>query len=331
MKGLKPLTALLASLVVAAIFVKLSGGNPIEAGAALVSGAFGSTNNILRTLAKSTPLIITGLAVAVALRAGLFNIGAEGQLLVGGLSSAAVGFGIKSMPMFIHLPLAILAGMAAGALWAFLPGILKAWRGTHEVIITIMMNYIAIQLLQYLVTGPMKDPTGIDRTPEVQATAVLWSYGNGTDFSVGFGIAIVVATAVYYLFKRTSLGYKISAVGLGQSAAQSNGINVKRTMVKAMCMSGALAGLAGAIEVLAVSHRFTLQFSAGYGFDSIAVALLGGLEAGGVFVAGTLFGAINNGTRNMELMTDTPRQVAGIIQAIIIIAVGIRQFRRRKN
>ncbi len=327
----KPIIAIMASLVVAAVFVKLTGGSPIESGAALISGAFGNTNNILRTLAKSTPLIVSGLAVAVALRAGLFNIGAEGQLLVGGLASATVGFAVKSLPAIVHLPLAIIAGMIAGAAWAFIPGFLKAWRGTHEVIVTIMMNYIAIQLMQYLVSGPLKDPNGTDRTPEVVQTAWLWSYGHGTDFSIGFLLAILAAFAIHFLLKRTSFGYEIRAVGLGQKAAEVNGINVKRTMVTAMCISGSLAGLAGAIEVLAVSHRFTSQFSAGYGFDSIAVALLGGLEAGGVVAAGTLFGAINNGTRNMEMMTDTSRHVAGIIQSIIIIAVGIRTFKRKRN
>jgi general nucleoside transport system permease protein len=329
--------ALLAAFAVASAVIALTGGRPFEAFTDLFRGAFGGANGLPRTLAKATPLIFTGLAVAVALRAGLFNIGAEGQLLVGGLAAAWAGFAIRGLPPFLHVPLAMAAGAAAGALWAFVPGLLKAWRGTHEVIVTIMMNYIAINLTHYVVNHPLKDPTTLaTATPRIQPSAQLWlvedtyKQFSGTNFSIGFLLALLAAAGFAFFIRRTALGYEIRAVGLGADAARVAGISVPRTVVTAMCLSGALAGIAGAVEVLAVHHRFLDQFSPGYGFDSIAVALLGGMNAVGVTLSALLFGGLNSGAISMESgFTETPRQIAGIVQAVVIIAVGAQYLRRR--
>lgn len=326
------LLALLFAFAVAGIIIWATGGKPFPAFDDLFRGAFGNTNNLLRTLSKATPLIFTGLAVAVALRAGLFNIGAEGQLLVGGLAAAWVGYAVKGLPAFIHLPLAIIAAAVAGAVWAVVPGILKAWRGTHEVIVTIMMNYIAIFLTHYLVHGIFKDKTSdATRTPEILATARLWALEKGnTNFSAGFFLAILAAILIAFLIKRTALGFEIRAVGHGADAARASGISVGKTIVTAMLISGALAGLAGAVEVLGVHHHYYDQFSPGYGFDSIAVALLGGLTSSGVTMSAILFGGLNSGAIQMELGDQqTPRQIAGIVQAIVIIAVGVKYLRHR--
>ncbi len=321
--------ALAIALAVAAVVLWATGGQPVDAFKALFQGAFGSENSILRTLAKATPLLLSGLAVAIAFRAGMFNIGAEGQIMVGALASAVVGFAAKGLPFVIHLPLAILTGMAAGGLWAFVPGVLKAWRGTHEVIVTIMMNYIAFNLCHYLVNKPFKDPhTLASATPRVLPSAQLWAQPGGTNFSAGFFIALVAAACVAFLIKRTALGYEIRAVGLNPDAARAAGLNVPRTLVISMVLSGALAGLAGAVQVLAVEHRYLDTLSAGYGFDSIAVALLGGLNALGVVLAAILFGGLNSGAIFMESWTSTPRQIAGIVQAVVILAVGVRYMRR---
>jgi general nucleoside transport system permease protein len=328
---------LVAAFGVAAVIIWLTGGRPLEAFADLFRGAFGGTAGLPRTLAKATPLIFTGLAVALALRAGLFNIGAEGQLLVGGLAAAWAGFAFKGLPALVHVPLAMAAGAAAGALWAFVPGLLKAWRGTHEVIVTIMMNYIAIHLTHYLVNHPLKDTTTLaTATPRIQPTAQLWLFEDtyerfiGTNLSISFFIALVTAAGFAFFIRRTALGYEIRAVGLGADAARVAGISVPRTVITAMCLSGALAGLAGAVEVLAVHHRFLDQFSPGYGFDSIAVALLGGMNAVGVTLSALLFGGLNSGAISMESgFTETPRQIAGVVQAVVIIAVGAQYLRRR--
>jgi simple sugar transport system permease protein len=305
----------------------------------MIQGSLGTPTGVLRTLAKATPLIFSGLAVAVALRAGLFNIGAEGQLLVGGIASAWAGCGLKGLPVFVHLPLALAAGAAAGAVWGLVPGILNAARGAHEVIVTIMLNYAAIHFTHYLVGHPFKDPASEAlRTPQVLASARIPSLddwpaatlssfgvtGRSTHFSAGFFLALIAAVLVAILFRRTALGFEIRAVGSGPDAARASGISVGGTIVKTMALSGALAGLAGAVEVLGVHRRFLDAFSPGYGFDSIAVALLGGLNAGGVVLSALLFGGLNSGALQMETLTDTPRQIAGVIQAVVIAAVGVR-------
>lgn len=346
----QPLGALVLACAVAALVIQVTGGSPAESFSALARGIFGNvagmagvlvqkhelhlTNETYRTLGKATPLLFSGLAVAIALKAGLFNIGVEGQLLVGGLASAWVGYAVTGLPAAAHLPLALAAGIAAGAAWAAVPGLLKAWRGTHEVIVTIMMNYIAIYTCHYLVTHPLIEPAATNpnnapRTPAILATAQLWSIPGVPAFSAGFGIALLVAVAVSVLMKRTALGFEIRAVGLGPQAARAAGLPVGRTLVVAMLISGGLAGLAGGVEVLGNHHRYFDAFSPGYGFDSIAVALLGNLAPLGVTLSSLVFGGLDSGAITMEAYTDTPRQIAGIVQAIVILAVGARAFRRR--
>jgi simple sugar transport system permease protein len=333
--------ALLFAFVIAAVIIASTCGEPFpkslsvvsESFSALFRGAFGDPNGILRSLAKATPLLFSGLAIAVALRAGLFNIGAEGQLLIGGLASAWAGYALKGLPLPIHLPLAVLAGATAGAMWAAVPGILKAWRGAHEVIVTIMMNYVAIHLTHYLVNGPLRDhTTNQTATPTVLPSAQLWSLpASATNFSAGFFLALAAAGAVAFLLKKTALGFEIRAVGLSPSAARASGISVSRTVVTAMCLSGALAGLAGAVEVLAVHHRYLDQFSPGYGFDSIAVALLGGLNPPGVTAAALLFGGLKSGANAMYTQTQTPIMIVGVVQAVVVLAIGIRRLRARRD
>ncbi len=336
----RPTLTLAIALAIAALVIGLTGGEPLAAMRALLEGAFGSGAAILRSLAKATPLILAGLAVAVALRAGLFNIGAEGQLLVGAMASAWMGFAVKGMPLFIHLPLALAAGAAAGAIWAAIAGLLRAWQGTHEVIVTIMLNYVAINLTHLLVSGPLKDHSTLaSATPKVQQTARLWSLQDdpsrfqalsATNFSAGFAIALLAVLVVWFIYKRTAYGFQLKATGEGPEVAATTGVPVKRVIVSAMALSGALAGLAGSVEVLGVHRRFLDAFSPGYGFDSIAVALLAGGSPIGVALSAIAFGGLSSGSLQMELVTDTPRQVAGIIQAVVILGIGARYVRRTR-
>ncbi|NLH98811.1 MAG: ABC transporter permease [Chthonomonadales bacterium] len=343
--------ALALALGAAVVIIAAAGQNPAEALSAMLAGAIGDfpaairstietgqpvlPNEALRSLAKATPLLLSGLAVALALRAGLFNIGAEGQILVGGFAAAIVGGNLAGLPNWIHLPLALAAACTCGAAWAAIAGWLKAWRGTHEVIVTIMLNYVAIQLTHYLVNGPARDPASLaPATRLVQPSARLWALEGGTNFSAGFLIALVAAAGYALLFARYRLGFEIRAVGANSDAARASGIAIGRTMVVAMAFSGALAGLAGAIEVLGVHRRYLDAFSPGYGFDSIAVALLGNLHAGGIIASACLFGGISSGAVHMEAFTHTPRQIAGVIQAVIILAVAARaygQWRSRRT
>jgi len=339
------------AIVIAWALVALTGGDATEAIGQMVVGAVGDIpeavrqavtegrfavpNELLRSLAKATPLILTGLGVALGLRGGLFNIGAEGQLMLGALLAAWVGFAWHGLPTWIHLPVALVCGAFAGACWAAIAGALKAWRGAHEVIVTIMLNYVAILITHWLVTGALRDPTSMaPATPQVLRSARLWAVEGGANFSAGFALAMAAVLLVGFLIHRTAVGFEIRAVGHNPAAARAAGIHVERVTVLVMAMSGALAGLAGAIEVLGVHRRFLDAFSPGYGFDSIAVALLGNLRPIGVAAAAFLFGGLGSGAVQMEAFTGTPRQVAGIIQAIVILAVAVRasaMLRRSRN
>jgi len=341
---LSALAAPTVALAAGWLIIAASGGDANEAMKQLLLGAVGDVpaavsdfvhhggipvpNELLRSLAKATPLLLSGLAVALALRGGLFNIGAEGQLMVGAIAAAWVGYAVHGLPVWVHLPAALLAGAVAGAFWAAIAGVLKAWRGAHEVIVTIMLNYVAILLTHWLVNGALRDTTGMaPATPRILPTAQLWAVEGGANFSAGFAIALLAAPLVGFLLNRMALGYEIRAVGQNPNAARSAGISVGRVTVTVMALSGVLAGLAGAIEVLGVHRRFLDAFSPGYGFDSIAVALLGNLNPGGVVLSALLFGALGSGAVHMEAFTGTPRQIAGIIQALVIIGVGVRAFR----
>jgi ABC-type uncharacterized transport system permease subunit len=328
----QPLLSVLGAFVVAGIVVWACGGSPFEALSALLQGSCGSSTGLLRTLSKATPLLLSGLAVAVALRAGLFNIGAEGQLILGALAAAWAGHAFTGLPAWIHIPICLAAGVLVGGLWAAIPGALRAWRGSHEVIVTIMLNYLAIQFAHFLVNGVMKDPGSMaPATAMVEPSARLWAAADGSNFSAGFGLALLAAVGVAVLLRRTALGFEIRAVGLGADAARVAGVNVGRTMVSAMALSGALAGLAGAIEVLGVHRRYLDAFSPGYGFDSIAVALLGGGSPVGVTLSSLLFGGLSAGATYMEAWTHVPRQIAGIVQGVVIFSAGARYLKGRRR
>jgi simple sugar transport system permease protein len=308
------------------------GDLPGAATAAFTRGEVSVPNELLRSLAKATPLLLSGLAVAFALRAGLFNIGAEGQLLLGACAAAWVGYSWHGVPPIVHVLCGLGTGALAGAIWAGVAGVLKAWRGAHEVIVTIMMNYIAILFTHWLVNGPARDVTSLaPATPQVLPTARLWAVEGGPNFSAGFAIAVLAVPVVSFILGRTALGFEIRAIGASPDAARSAGIPVGRATVWAMAVSGALAGLAGSIEVLGVHRRFLDAFSPGYGFDSIAVALLGNLNPVGVLGSACLFGGLAAGATHMEAYAGTPRQIAGVIQAVVIMAVGIRFLHARRH
>lgn len=324
-----PVAALGAAFGAAAIVVLVSGGSPTESFAAMFSSAFGSGTAVGETLVKSIPLMLTGLAVALGLRAGLFNIGAEGQLLVGALTAAWVGFALD-LPAAIHIPLCLAAGVAGGALWALLPGLLKAKRGVHEVITTIMLNHVAFYLTHFLVTTRLKDVhTMAPQTPEMHATARLGWLIEAGGLHWGILVAALCVVGFAFLMARSVIGFELKAVGFSPDAARTAGINVSGMIVLAMLLSGALAGVAGAVEVMGVHHKFYDQFSPGYGFDSIAVALLGNNTAVGTALAAVLFGALRNGALGMQLATDTPKEIVTLIQAIVIVFAGMRFLKNR--
>ncbi len=313
-----PLLSVLLALLIGAIILLVSGSNPIEAYVALFRGAFGSAENFARTLEKATPLILGGLAVAFAFKAGLFNIGGQGQLLIGAIVAAYIGFAFDGLPMIIHLPLALLGGSLAGAAYAAIAGALKAYTGAHEVITTIMLNYIAINITDYLANGPWKDTGIIARTPAVLETAVIPRIAG---YPLGFGLACFMAVLTYYLLYYTTMGYAIRTTGLNAHAAHYAGIKVAQITVLTMAFSGFLAGMGGSIETLGVVGRFQPGFNIGLGFDGITIALLAKTNPLGVIPAAILVGAMQAGASQMQFDAGVRFQIIDIIQALILFFV----------
>lgn len=314
--------AILLAFLVGAIVLWATGYSPINAYMAVLKGAFGDVYGIGQTLTKATPLIFTALAFLFAFKCGLFNIGAEGQLLIGGFTAALVGIYFSDLPMYVHLPLALLAGAAGGALWGFIPGILKARLGAHEVITSMMLSYVALYITSYMVNYPFKAPPGwVAQTVFVAPSAELPRILAPTQLSASIFIAIAMAAIVALVLNRTVVGYEVRAIGLNMPAAESNGINVKKTMVLAFVVSGALAGLGGAGEILGVHRRFIDGFSPGYGFDGLAVALIGGLNPIGAVFAAILFGALRAGGMTMNTITGVPIDIVSVLQGLVVLFV----------
>lgn len=308
-------------------------GNPVAMANALrVYFATGETKDLIlafwplsESLVTSTPYIFAGLAVALGFRCGLFNIGAEGQIFIGAIAAAFVGYSVTGLPWIIHMPLTFIAAALAGAVWGGIPGFLKARTGAHEVINTMMMNYIAFRLADYLVNGPMKrgGPTGnIPISRDILESAYFPQFfPDPIRFHMGFFVALLIAVLVFVFMWKTTLGFEIRTVGANPRAARYAGINVNRNIVLAMALSGALAAMAGAGEVMGVNHNFASAFSPGYGFDSIALALMGGSHPLGVVLSALLFGTLRSGATKMQSLASVPIDIISIVQAFVIMFV----------
>jgi ABC-type uncharacterized transport system permease subunit len=339
--ALVPLLALIAAMVVGALVIILTDpeilpfwaaffrnpGNALivswnavsDAYIALFDGAFGSPNAISETIVNATPLIFAGLGFALAYRAGLFNIGGEGQILAGATLATWIGFTLDGLPAVVHLPLALVGGVGGGAIWGFVPGFLKARTGAHEVITTIMLNYIAASGLLYLLkTDTFLRPGRSDPISKVVSDSAKLPALGDLRVHAGIIVALLVAYAVWWLLFRSTLGFEFRSVGASPSAASYAGMSVAGTFVTVMMVSGALAGLAGASQVLGVRYYMSPGFF-GYGFDAIALAILGRNHPAGVVAASVLFGALRAGGLSMQAATSTPIDIILVIQALIIV------------
>ena len=313
------LIALAAALLVGAGIILAFGSNPLEAYAALWKGAFGTGVAFTVTLGKSVPVMLTGLAVAIAFKCSVFNIGAEGQLIVGAMAAALVGAYVH-LPMVLHLPLAILASMAAGMAWTFIPAILQRKRNVSVVISTIMFNYIAQFLVQYLILGPFKGPGDNPATATIDKTAQLPDLlPKPFVLNLGFVLALLAVVGVYILLNRTSTGYEMRAVGFNASAAQTSGIDVNRNMFLALLISGALAGLAGGIEVTGTLNKIVNNFSANYGFNGIPVAMMAHNNPFAIILSALLIGAMRSGSAMMQSSAGISKNMIDVLQGLIIV------------
>jgi general nucleoside transport system permease protein len=321
-----PVLAVLTALVLGAVIIALTGGDVAKAYQGLWEGSLGRPRSISDTLVRTTPYIFGGLAVALAFKGGLFNIGVEGQITIASLATAFVGYAVTGLPFPLHLILAVLAGFLAGAAWGAIPGFLKAFTGAHEVIVTIMLNYVAINIANFLLSGPMKDKNpaiAIAQTAPVLPSARLPALLSDPQYRVHWGVAVgvVAAFVVWWLLQKSTLGFEIRTVGANPQAARYAGISVGRTTVLLMALSGGLAGLAGALDVLGLNFYYAAAFTAGYGFDSIAVALLARTSPFGVLPSALLFGGLAAGSNRMQFLSQIPVDIIHLVQAMVLIFV----------
>ncbi len=337
-KFLQPLLALLLGLALGLAITRAAGENPWRVLLLLGKGAFGSKYDFGMTLFYATPLIFTGLSVAIAFHAGLFNIGAEGQLTIGALTAAAAGIVWSKCPGPIGAMVGVLACIAGGAVWGFIPGWLRAKRNSHEVINTIMLNFIAAGVASYITLYLLKNPDS--QNPETKSIGAgylfhIFETFDSAPVSVALLLAIAAAIAFYVLIWRTPFGFELRAVGQNESAARMAGIDTARIRILAMTLAGGFAGMVGAAEVLGNAGRFKLNFSPEYGFMGIAVALLGRNSALGILAAALLFGALHKGTAELDLETEhVTRDLSMVLQAVILLCVsaeGLWSWMQRRN
>ena len=293
---------------------------------ALFRGAFGSKNAWGQTLTQATPILFTALAFLLTFRTGIFNIGVEGQFLMGAIASALAGIYFSGLPAPLHIALSLLAGGVMGALWGLIPALLKAYLGVHEVITTMMMSYIASYLTSYLVNYPFKAPGWVAQTEPVAKSALLPKILPPTQLSLSFIIALFFSFLVSFFLFHTYLGFQVRAVGLNPEAAENKGIAIKNRQILAFLLSGFIAGIGGGGEILGVHGRFVDGFSPGYGWDGIAVGLVGKLHPGGCILASILFGMLRAGGMTMTRVTKVPLDLSLIIQSLVIILVAAPYF-----
>jgi ABC-type uncharacterized transport system permease subunit len=314
-------------MLVGAVLLLLLGENPIEAYGAMFRGAFGNVSGITQTLTKMTPLLLVALGICIAFRGGMINIGGEGQIIVGALAATAFSLAFPTWPRWVLLPLTLLMGALAGAVWGGIAGVLKARLNVNEILTTVMLNVIALQLMNFLLRGPMLDPeqiaagTNIPQSAALPVQVWLTRLVPRTLLHAGIIYAIILAILVYFLLWRTTIGYRIRAVGLNPAAARYAGIPVRTYMTLSMTLSGLFAGLAGAVEVTGVHHRMIEGLSGGYGFSGIVAALFGKLHPLGAIPASFFFGGMLVGADKMQRTMQVPSALIIALQGLIVLFV----------
>jgi len=320
--GLAPVWAVLGALFIGAGFIAAAGISPVAAYAALLRGAFGSLNSFGLSIQKMVPLLFAGLGVAFAFRCGLFNIGGEGQIYMGALFGGWLALTFPNLPVAILLPAVLIVSFVGGGIWGAIPGLLRAKWKKSEIITTILMNYVGFWFVSFLLHGPLQESRGYypqsEILPQASWLPFIW---DAAHIHIGIILALVTAAAVYVVLWRTTIGYQIRAVGSNPQAAEYSGIPVVRSMVLAMFVSGGLMGLAGAAEIFGVQHRLSDFFSPNYGFDAIAVALLGYTHPVGVTLAALFFGAMRAGFNAVQRTEGLPLALAQVVQGLTLILV----------
>ena len=322
-----PLLAMLSALLIGAVMLLLLKANPIHAYASLVAGVFGSVYGFTQSLVKATPLLLVGLGICISFRASVINIGGEGQIIAGALLATWFSLAFRTWPGWLLLPATMVMGFIGGAVWGFVPGILKARLNVNEILTTVMMNAIGIQLMNFLLQGPMIDPAGIragtflPQTERLPEQVWLPRLVPQTLLHAGAIIAVVLAIVVYIFLWRTTIGYRIRAVGLNRDASRHAGINVPFYQALSLTLAGGFAGLAGVVEVIGVQHRLLEGITSGYGFSGIVAALFGGLHPLGLIPASWLFGSLLVGADKMQRAVQVPSALIDTVLGLVVMFV----------
>ncbi|MFO1538878.1 MAG: ABC transporter permease [Chloroflexota bacterium] len=326
------LLAIIVALVITAPVILVAGASPIDAYANFFLVPLSSQFRLLEVLVAATPLILTGIAVAVAFRGGYWNIGAEGQLILGAIAATGVGISVPpEWPSLVVIPLMIGAGALAGAGWALAPALLRTRLGIDEVVTTLLLNPVALLFVKALVQGPWRDPMGITESPPIVDAGHLPQLMEKSRLHLGFLLALVLLAIAWWVLSRTAIGLRIRAVGLSPHAARFAGIRVERTLLGVALVSGAIAGIAGVGEVAGIQFRLTTGVAAGHGYTGIVVAMLGGLSMPGVLLSALFLGDLRVGTNKAESALDIPSQIGAVVQGVILLCVvGLLAIRRRR-
>ncbi len=320
---LMPIILILSSFIIAGILIVLTGKDPIEAYGALIQGAFGSPSAMIVTINKAIPICLSAFAVTMSQKGGIFNIGVEGQFLMGASAATIAGIYMTGLPAIIHIPLALGCGIVAGGLWSMIPAVLFVRRGISLLVIHLLMNSVATFLLQYFVLDLFASSNGLVPSTETVLDSAKLPYlvTQPNKLSIAFIIVIVIAVALYYFYNKTRQGYELKAVGLNSKAAFVSGMNTKKYMFLALILSGMIAGIGGGLEILGNHHRLYTDFSPGYGYDGIPIALLSGGNPFITIVGSILFGALRAGSINMRAVSGVSNEIVSVIQGVLILFI----------
>lgn len=331
-KVIQAIVIALITIIVGTGLIVMSNADPIEAYANFFRGIFGNLNGFCEVFVKATPLIFTGLGCAVAFRTGFFNIGAEGQFYMGALTSAMVALGLQGVPGIVRIILALLIGFLAGGIWALIAAIFKAKFGISEIIVTIMLNYIAINLIGLAVRTFLMDPAGsVPQSAKIDESALLMQILPPTRLHVGFILALLAVVIVWYLLEKTTLGYEIKVVGFNKRAAACNGISVMKNIVISAFLSGGLAGLAGVVEVLAIQKKLLEGISSNCGYTAVLIALMAGNHPVGVVVASIAMAAMQVGANTMQRQLGVPSAIVDILVGLVVLLILAKGLMVRKK
>lgn len=331
-KVIQAIVIALITIIVGTGLIVMSNANPMEAYANFFRGIFGNLNGFCEVFVKATPLIFTGLGCAVAFRTGFFNIGAEGQFYMGALTSAMVALGLQGVPGIVRIILALIIGFLAGGIWALIAAIFKAKFGISEIIVTIMLNYIAINLIGLAVRTFLMDPAGsVPQSAKIDESALLMQILPPTRLHVGFILALLAVVIVWYLLEKTTLGYEIKVVGFNKRAAACNGISVMKNIVISAFLSGGLAGLAGVVEVLAIQKKLLEGISSNCGYTAVLIALMAGNHPLGVVVASIAMAAMQVGANTMQRQLGVPSAIVDILVGLVVLLILAKGLMVRKK